>query len=187
MTAQTNVLQYPGKNQYAVVIVTALGFTLWLFLAFYFVVEFIRIGFGHPIISKRYHGLTLTIVTGLIICSIGASGLFLYQSGFVNYIRAASGLLAILGISIAQYAGAFRYWMIYYNVNFSFVAKSHQWKRLIDPQYLQTDNTNNTNNTSKHDWFIKNRNKWGSFKYVQKWVISAYLTLTAIELSLYAI
>ena len=52
-----------------------------------------------------------------------------------------------------------RYWIIFYKISHNAAVMNDKWQSVLDP------------NMGKQNWYLQNVNKWGSLKYVQKWVI----------------
>ncbi len=59
---------------------------------------------------------------------------------------------------------------IQYKIRYHIAIQNLSWKKEIDAEH------------EKHDFYIKNKNKWGSFSYVIKWLLIPFLWLFIVEI-----
>lgn len=160
-----------------ILLVVVLCFQLYLLYGL------IKLGFKHSITIKRYHNLSLTTAIGCTLSSLGMFGRLINQSTISDIFNYPSGYVSLLGAIIAQYAIAFRFWMIYYQSHFNKLSKLRHWQLLINPNISQINKT-----MKKSDlWFLKHKHNFGNYNFLKKRVFWLFLILTIPEMILYSL
>ena len=88
--------------------------------------------------------------------------------------------------------GIIRYWLIFYLISYNTSIINNKWQSVLDP------------NIGNQNWYLQNITKWGSFKYIRKylliyciigylcsnlkWIVrSSSITITSISFTLFSI
>ena len=122
-----------------------------------FIYDFWRYGRELTIMKKRHFNVTILMSIGFWLSGLFVGGIIINQSnifnasetGSSNILRRLTLLIAIIGIEIATYTCAFRFWMIYFDTHISEMAESNNWKLLINP---------NLNIKKINNWFLQHNN-----------------------------
>lgn len=124
------------------------------------------------VLKKRYPQISIAAGISLIILTFGSIFYIIYQSNIDDISCFHSNtwyiFMPIIGISFSciegtGYALAFRFWIIYYQIQLSKIVDSHEWRILIDSKYKIEDI-----GVKNSQWFINHKKDLGNYHFCQK-------------------
>ena len=130
------------------------------------------------IIQKRYPKLVIAeaiavifwLLFGLPFVTNAAFGATKYglSTETFNQFKAYELVVSIALLHFSWMAEVIRLWLISYNLHYLHSSQNQQWKSQIDASF------------ARNDWYLKNRNKYGSQKYLIPRAFVCYLCIVAI-------
>lgn len=131
-------------------------------------------------LKKRYSNLTLIqvvlcccIVLGMSLFEISIANVFVGSGIAIPAAAAEFSLMCAVGV---ENIVLFRMWLITFDNNFVKATQQHsQWKSLITGKHDQ-----GSKSIKQYNWWMKHRDDWGNFYFVEKIVIIKLI----IELSI---
>ena len=159
-------------------------FAIYWSLGVYWGVKFYKYK-NEQILRNRFSNLTMMEIT-FILCRI-ISNFLVITSDLIAQIPSDDNRYAESATILRQiafhcgvffdfctvYWWAYRFWCIYFAMHWITAAYNIQWQKLIDQAHKSDDN-----------WYLKNKKKWGNYKYLRKYVISCVLLSSAIAIPL---
>ena len=124
------------------------------------------------ILRQRYPEISVATSISLITLTFGSLLFVIYQSNILNistvhsstwYIVMTFMAIVFSCVECAAYTLAFRFWIIYYQIQLSSVAQSQKWRILIDSKSKITDIGN-----THGQWFINHKKNFGNYYFCKK-------------------
>ena len=171
MPHSAEVLYQDETLRYSLFVAAILAFIILIPMEFVQVFRYYQVAPIDRVLVKRYPFISLTASISFTIVTVGSLVCVIFQSNIGHSSQYHSitwyiymPIIAFCGafVDIAAYAGAFRFWMIFFQNNISKIVLSHQWRVLINSSI-------NIKDVSKHgQWFVKHKKDFGNYRYCKK-------------------